>query len=123
MSDVLLLGRSGVTAWQEMSVSPAFVFDGLSLLDSSGNEIAYSAAHTWLLDDGRKMLSLSFEADRALTLKAVGRGELILNTGAAIHLNGRSLVVDGRIVLVLDGMGHWNHPSNSRRRFRLVTIE
>jgi hypothetical protein len=123
--DLRLRGQEATSnAWQEMAVSPSFVFDGLGLLDASGVELAWSTGNGWLLDDGRRMLALSFEANRGLVLKAAARSdELLLNADGPIHVNGRSLVIAGRTVLVLDGRGRWNHPSNSRRRFRLLTIE
>ena len=124
-SDLRLRGQEATSnAWQEMGASPSFVFDGLGLLDASGVELAWSTGNGWLLDDGRRMLALSFEADRDLVLKAVARNdELLQNADGPIYVNGRSLVIAGRTVLTLDSRGRWNHPSNSRRRFRLLTIE
>jgi hypothetical protein len=123
-SDLRLRGQEAISnVWQELAVSASFVFDGLSLRDASGTELAWSIGKAWLLDDGRKMLGLTFEADRNINVKAVGRHEELLNANGAIRVNGAALVIDGRTVLTLDGRGRWNQPSNSRVRFRVLTIE
>ena len=123
-SDLRLRGQEAISnVWQDLATSPSFVFDGLGLRDASGIELAQSVGHAWLLDDGRKMLGLSFEADRDINVKAVGCNETsLLNAGGVVRVNGAALVIDGRTLLVLDGRGRWNRPSNSRARFRVLTI-
>lgn len=124
LSDLRLRGQEATSnVWQDMATSQAFVFDGLGLRDAAGVEIAWSVGNAWLLDDGRKMLGLAFEADRNISVKAAGRHDELLSAGAVLRVNGAALVIDGRTVLTLDGLGRWNHPSNSRVRFRVLTIE